>query len=172
MKAILIDAANKQIKEVEHDGTLESIYKLTKCSIVDRFYVNKECVYIDDEGLFDSPTTGFYYNDYLYRGNGLMVGTNLEDGSDSDTGLSLEDAKKIFSFPVCKDEKYLLMLFKEKGITLDEKVNGIVSVEELMKYIAISEEKIQEKIVQMLRNIDFTNGDIRHFLNYMANNIS
>ena len=172
MKAVLIDAVNKKIEEVEHDGTLESIYKFTKCSLVDRFYVNKECVYIDDEGLFNSPNIGFYYNGYLYRGNGLMVGTNLDDGSDSEVEMSLEDAKKLFSFPVCKDEKYLLTLFDEKGIALDEKVNGIVSVEELMKYIAISEEKTQEKIVQILRNIDFTNGDVRHFLNYMANNIS
>ncbi len=172
MKAILIDAVNKRIEEVEHNGTLQGVYELVSCDLVDRFYVGRECVYIDDEGLYNSPNVGFYYNGYLYRGNGLVVGTNLDDGSDSEVEMSLEDAKKLFSFPVCKDEKYLLTLFEEKGIALDEKVNGIVSVEELMRYIAISEEKTQEKIVQILRNIDFTNGDVRHFLNYMANNIS
>ena len=170
MRAIFIDAVNREIKEVEHEGNLKSAYGLLKCTIIDRFYANDECVYIDDEGVFNSPDIGFVYSGVNYYGNGLIVGTN-STGGDFDTKLSLEKAKELFSFPECKHKKWLLNFFKEKDMELDKTINGKMTLRKLLMFISMSSENTQDEIYRIMRNLDIFNGDVMPFLNHLANSL-
>lgn len=170
MKAILIDSKKREIKEVEHEGNLKSVYDLLGCSMIDRFYANNECVYVDDEGMFNSPNIGFVYNGINYYGNGLIVGTD-STGKDFDTNMSFEKAKELFSFPECKHKKWLLNFFKEKDIELDELINGEMSLRELLMYISMSSEDVQDEIFRIMRNLDIFNGDVMPFLNHLTNSL-
>lgn len=171
MKAILIDVEKREITEVEHEGNLKGTCKLLKCTLIDRFYVNgSECVYVDDEGMFNSPNVGFVYNGINYYGNGLIVGTD-STGEDFDTNLSLEKAKELFSFPECKHKKWLLNFFKERDMELDELINGKMSLRELLMYISMSSEDVQDEIFRIMRNLDIFHGDVMPFLNHLTNSL-
>ena len=170
MKAILIDAKNKKISTVDYNGKLEDIYKLLNCKTIDRFYINDECCYIDDEGLYNSKDIEFYFNNQIFYGNGLIVGTGME-GDDIDTVLSLDETKKLITFPYCKDGNWMLNLFNEKGFELEDTVNGEMTIRELMNHISRADTLTQDEIKKMLVKIDVVNGDIMHFLNFMASQI-
>ena len=57
MKAILIDVYNKDIKEVEYDGTLDFIYFNLACRTFDVVRIDDvNSIFVDDEGNSISPT--------------------------------------------------------------------------------------------------------------------
>lgn len=81
MKAILIDSATATISEVEHDGSLDSIYKLIGCETIEATYPfgrGTDCVYIDEEGGLKPNRLGFVIKGFHspLRGRGLVVGTD------------------------------------------------------------------------------------------------
>lgn len=92
MKAILIDSENRTIKEVDHPGGIDSIYKYLNC---DCFAVitlsEQEGIYVDDEGLLHDPQHFFKFVNYPQpiAGNGLVVGVD-SDGEDVGTKLTVE----------------------------------------------------------------------------------
>ena len=97
MKAILIDVINKEVREVEHDDTLESIYKHVDCGTFDVVRIdNLNSIYIDDEGLFIEDQQFFNYVIDLrvasLAGNGLILGVD-DEGNTIEPTLTLEEVK-------------------------------------------------------------------------------
>jgi hypothetical protein len=79
MKAYLIDPFARTVSEVEHDGTLASVYRLLGCSTIDaaRPSGTDDVIYVDDEGLFREEQATFFCKSYPHglAGKGLWVGT-------------------------------------------------------------------------------------------------
>tara|TARA_R100001377_G_scaffold80732_1_gene59819 strand:- start:40 stop:351 length:312 start_codon:yes stop_codon:yes gene_type:complete len=97
MKAILIDVINKEVREVEHDDTLKSIYKHVDCGTFDVVRIdNLNSIYIDDEGLFVEDQQFFNYVIDLrvasLAGNGLILGVD-DEGDTIEPTLTLEEVK-------------------------------------------------------------------------------
>ena len=81
MKAILIDVKNEEVKEVDHDDTLQQIYKFVDCATFDVLRLDGvNGIYVDDEGLFVEDQLFFTYHGDNYThtlaGNGLILGVN------------------------------------------------------------------------------------------------
>ena len=96
MKAILIDVKTQEIKEVEHDDTLESLCDFIDCRTFDVVQIDDvNAIFVDDEGLL---TDNLYFeysgNEQIARlaGNGLVLGVDDEGNSTSPT-LTIEDVK-------------------------------------------------------------------------------
>ena len=76
--------------------------------------------------------------------------------------------KELISFPVFKHITWVKRLFNEKGIELDaELVNG-QTVSSVLDFCSEISENEQDKVKETLVMIDFKNGDIIHFMNYLA----
>ena len=57
MKAILIDVKTQEVKEVEHDDTLQNIYNLVDCRTFDVVRIDDvNSIFVDDEGDSVEPT--------------------------------------------------------------------------------------------------------------------
>ena len=79
MKAILIDAVEKTVSEVNYENTLEHAYRLLRCDLVDVVHVDDDVMFVDDEGLLaGSPTT-------LRSSYSATAGRSLDRGSSSET---------------------------------------------------------------------------------------
>ena len=77
-----------------------------------------------------------------------------------------------------KNEKYLKTFFEEKDLPdvnwLIEAKDGMehhISNEVVIEYIMVATDEEQDAIVETLRKIDFFNGDVNHFLNYLAHGL-
>ena len=101
MKAILIDVKNQEIKEVEHDNTLQNIYGLLDCRVFDVVRIdNVNSIFVDDEGILkDNLYFQYSGRDHVIQlaGNGLILGVDDEGNSISPT-LTVEDVKNKVSF--------------------------------------------------------------------------
>lgn len=102
MKAILIDAFEKQVREVEYDGSLESAYSLLRCDTIDVIRVDdRNDMIVDDNGLLvheedDSPFIAFPGGQKI-AGSALVVGVADDNGDTTATSLTaefIEDAVK------------------------------------------------------------------------------
>lgn len=104
MKGYLIDPFNRTIEEVEHDGSLDSIYQLidVQCFACAAFDDQGNTAYVDDEGLFKDDQEFFYMPHYPQplAGKGLILGCN-EIGESQSPTVSLDEvrAKVIFMSP-------------------------------------------------------------------------
>jgi len=100
MKAILIDVKTQEIKEVEHDDTLQNIYDLIDCRAFDLVRLNEvdgifNSIFVDDEGILkDNLYFEYSVSDRVFQlaGNGLVLGVDDEGNSTSPT-LTIEDVK-------------------------------------------------------------------------------
>lgn len=103
MKAILIDAVEKQVREVEYDGSLESAYSLLRCDTIDVVRINDENdMIVDDEGLLthesdDSPFVAFPGGQRI-AGSVLIVGAVDDNGDSTSTSLSVEFIEECVKF--------------------------------------------------------------------------
>ena len=102
MKAILIDVYEKEIREVDYDGTLDFIYFNLACRTFDVVRVDDvNSIFIDDEGLLRQNQLYFEYSGsngiFQLAGNGLILGVDDEGNSISPT-LTIEDVKGKVSF--------------------------------------------------------------------------
>ena len=96
VKAILIDVKNQEVKEVEHDNTLQNIYDLIDCRVFDSVRIdNVNNIFVDDEGIL-KDNLYFQYSGsngiFQLAGNGLLLGIDDEGNSISPT-LTVEDVK-------------------------------------------------------------------------------
>jgi hypothetical protein len=112
MKAILIDAENKTIKEVEvlEETVLEAIYAHLKVSMIEAVnYADlpitehvEDVLYVDEEGLINGTTHSFsiWTESGMYRlmGNGLIMGCSIEDGDNAPCLSTVESVKEIVRF--------------------------------------------------------------------------
>ena len=97
MKAILIDVYNKEIREVDYDGTLDFIYFNLACRTFDVVRIDDvNSIFVDDEGLLRQNQLYFEYSgsngSFQLAGNGLVLGVDDEGNSISPT-LNVEDVK-------------------------------------------------------------------------------
>ena len=102
MTSILIDVKKQEVKEVEHDDTLASIYKHVDCGTFDVVNIDGvNSIYVDDEGLFVEDQLYFKYtgttNSVSLAGNGLVLGVD-EEGETTSPTLMLEEVKKAVTF--------------------------------------------------------------------------
>ncbi len=73
--------------EVEHKDGLQGIYKLLDCSMIEvATYLDSDCVYVDEEGLYSGKNYGFEISGghQPFIGNALIVGTT-KTGKDKST---------------------------------------------------------------------------------------
>lgn len=102
MKAILIDAKNREVKEVEITGDLQSWYETIGCGMVEcaLYFDQHDSIMVDEEGLFDQTCNEFFFvngGHQPFAGNGLVVGTN-DMGEAVDTKISLAEVKSKVKF--------------------------------------------------------------------------
>ena len=94
MKAFLIDAKERQIREIDYSGNWEGIHTLIGCDTFDvaTFSADGDGVYIDDEGLLTSPEHFFLIDGYPtpLAGNGLVLGCD-EYGNSISPKITLEE---------------------------------------------------------------------------------
>ena len=110
MKAILIDAVNKTVTEVEKGEGIQDIYKHLKCDTFDVVGLGGgvDC-FVDDEGLLkegyvDEDGTkhnmhGFRLRGYdqVLMGNGLILGHNGE-GETIDSPVTVKQVQEVVTF--------------------------------------------------------------------------
>lgn len=98
IRAILIDAKNKTVTEVEIAGELADYYRLIGCEMVEiAFRLPKlDVCFVDEEALLnDNPKNFFEYNGaghQPYAGNGLIVG-GTPAGNAASAKISLAEVK-------------------------------------------------------------------------------
>lgn len=105
MKAILIDAINKEVKEIETNGYLKSIYELIGCDSVDYvlFMNGKDGMYVDDEWPFKANKNDTYPMFKLmgvnqpFAGNAVIIGDDGEGGN-CDITEKVENVKNSVKF--------------------------------------------------------------------------
>ena len=111
MKAILINAKEKTITEVQVDekNQLKSIYAHLGVSMIEVAHASglringflevEDTLYVDEEGLINETDYGFSvpYGDgtYDFMGNGLVVGHKYNSGEMTDCLSSVEDIQKL-----------------------------------------------------------------------------
>ena len=102
MKAIFIDAKNKEVKEVEIKGDLQSWYETIGCGMVEcaLYFDEHDSIMVDEEGLFNDQCNDFFFvkgGHQPFAGNGLVVGTD-ENGESVSTKISLDEVKSKVKF--------------------------------------------------------------------------
>lgn len=101
MRALLIDPYTKTITEVEHDDTLQNIYKHIQADCIDMVRINNkgDCVLVDDEGLYRQDAY-FAIENYLQplAGRGLVLGTGSQGESTAPAEETVETLENKISW--------------------------------------------------------------------------
>lgn len=105
-KVILIDAENREVREVEvADHTFKSYYPLVKTDMLQSGFVNDSwfvgnTLYVDEEGLLKNPNDFFKISGgyQAFAGNGLIAGFNSHTGENLDSQLTVEEVRKHVRF--------------------------------------------------------------------------
>lgn len=86
MKAVLIDAARREVRDVEYDGDYKSIYRLIgcECFTVVGGLPDGDDLFVDDEGLLRMTADTTFIRIPWYptplAGSGLVLGHNRRNG--------------------------------------------------------------------------------------------
>lgn len=105
MRAILIDAVNRIIKEVEITSDIKDIYSNIGCDLFtvagnfneDEDGDSADSLFVDDEGLFKRGLPVFQFNppgwqmQQEFAGNGLITGVNFNNGESISCRIPLLD---------------------------------------------------------------------------------
>lgn len=100
MRAYLIDPTARTVTEVEHDGSLESVYRLTNsaCVAAARFNRLGDFVYVDEDA--SAQPSDFFTIPGLpepLAGRGLVLGGGA-DGQDAEPAVSLAELREVVGF--------------------------------------------------------------------------
>ena len=104
MRAILIDAVERAVREVEYDGKLSSAYALLRCELVDVVGLPADHdMFVDDEGLLkneDDPDAPFFMlrNGWTFAGSGLIVGPCDDEGEVTAASIPVEAVRASVAF--------------------------------------------------------------------------
>lgn len=101
MRGYLIDPFTRRIEEVDHDGSLESIYEKIQadCFTLAEFDDKGNCAYVDDEGLFKQGQQFFLIDTYPQplAGRGLILAHD-EEGETVGTTLTVAEVFRKIRF--------------------------------------------------------------------------
>lgn len=98
MKAILIDAYIRTVSEVEYEGSLNSIYALLKCEIIEAVRISEsDSIYVDEEGMINGTEVGFLFAGRPLFGSGLVIGVD-EEGNDTPPVITIDEVKRLVHF--------------------------------------------------------------------------
>jgi hypothetical protein len=98
-KAILINANDQTIKEIEIADGLNPIYDAMGCKIFECVNLDKNnTLYIDEEGLLKSERKFWTYNDYMFVGSALILGFEHHTGNSISTNLTSQEVKNKIKF--------------------------------------------------------------------------
>jgi hypothetical protein len=99
MKAILIDAKNKQVLPVKITGDLASMYLTLGVDMVEIGWTDQrtgETLWVDEEGKINGTEYGFIIAGGLrIVGNGLILGSDIY-GDNADTKVAIENLDVTF----------------------------------------------------------------------------
>lgn len=121
IKAILIDAKNREVRPVEFErGNLDEMYKLIGCDCFTIAPLNREdneSLFVDDEGLINGTEDFFFFSEAFQplAGNGLIVGCD-EEGESCDTSIKFEDIVNNIRFA----SRYELAIMKMQRRSLED----------------------------------------------------
>lgn len=108
-KGILIDPVAKTVEPVEYEDTLEGLYTVLGCSMIEAtgrgILPGRDVAYVDEEGLFAETKAWWRYNRTACRGaehqwlanRGLIVGTD-DEGENATPKTTLEQARAMVEF--------------------------------------------------------------------------
>ena len=102
MRAIIIDAEDRTVRETEFDGKLHSLQQIVG-GLIDPVYPGLEGTghhcYVNDEGLLNNPQHFFMLKDghQPLAGNGVILSTT-PDGDEAPCALPLDWVKERVSF--------------------------------------------------------------------------
>ena len=111
-KGILINVENGTIEnvmvDIEDGNHLKSMYKHIKCDLVELIRLpNDNDLWVNEEGLvaISDDTKFFRFEDAVFPicGNGLLLGSNPENGETIDTKLTIEEVKGKVKFLSLKE---------------------------------------------------------------------
>jgi hypothetical protein len=105
MKTLLIDPHTRTITEHEYDGSLEAMYKLLNCGLVQPVYRNdrgesmfpgQDCLFVDEEGLLcDLSTQAFFIiNGKPIAGRAITVGCD-DEGETIEARITADDLEAL-----------------------------------------------------------------------------
>ena len=107
MRAIFIDSTDREVYEAIIEGNdFREIRDIIGCDIITGGYnfENKDFMYVDDEGLFQSNRNGFIihqegnaYGERHLIGNAIIVGSD-KHGRNRDAVSTIDYIKSIISF--------------------------------------------------------------------------
>jgi len=101
MRAILIDAVEKTVTEVETDGKLQSMYHLLGCDLVEPVRLDEHhSLWVDEEGLLTAepgPFFAFRGMERPYPLKGLILGDR--DGNNTDAIVPLDVVQSVTLWP-------------------------------------------------------------------------
>jgi len=101
MKAILINATNRTVTEVEINDDLQSIYKVMGVDMIQTatYLPKNDIIYVDEEGMLKPMMNFFIYEGahQPFAGNGLVVGTS-RGGKTVAPKISVDEVRKNVKF--------------------------------------------------------------------------
>ena len=113
MKAILIDAKNREVKEIEIGKGIDEMYKFLECQYFTiASYLDKgDAIFVDDEGLMNGTDIFFTYEGahQPFAGNGLIMGSN-RNGESIDCKIDFNEVKNKVEF-YDRDELMMAIAF-------------------------------------------------------------
>ena len=98
LKAVLIDAENQEVRNIEIFTGLDAKYAAIKCSCVDCLSLSKDVdLWLDDEGFINGTRYGFKFGTKLLAGNALILNHNGKGDSIS-THITAEIISPLITF--------------------------------------------------------------------------
>lgn len=101
-KAVFIDVHNQSVNEVEikREGRLQALYDQLGCTMVQRTTIDpNHDLIIDEEGLFKKDNPAFAMGGYLFVGNALIMGVDIEEGEWIDHSIDIDRLSGAIQFP-------------------------------------------------------------------------
>jgi len=103
VKAFLIDPFAQTVNEVEFDGTLQEMYRLLDCSIVERAAVNmfQDELWVDEEGKLKEKQAYFVYAGYPapFCNKALLLGESVTHWTEPKASFREVKQRIIFAGP-------------------------------------------------------------------------
>ena len=82
-KYLLIDPFRREVKEVPHDGSLDSLYELLHCDLVTVAHCGEFDLFVDDEGMFKADQRFFMVDGFPQPLAGYALAVAVDEDGDT-----------------------------------------------------------------------------------------